>query len=46
MEYVDYDKNGNILDAESYDNFKWNGVIPDTYGETMYDAAWARVRGK
>ena len=46
MGYVDYDKNGNILDTWSTNNFSWTRVIPDTYGEAKYDAAWARVRGK
>ena len=46
MGSVDYDKNGKILDSWSSNDFDWQRVIPDTYLEAMYDAAWARVRGK
>ena len=46
MGFVDYDKNGKILDSFSRNNFNWQRVIPDTVGEEMYDAVWARVRGK
>ena len=43
---IDYDKNGNTLYSWSTNNFNWQRIIPDTHGETTYDAAWARVRGK
>ena len=43
---IDYDKNGKILDSFSTNNFNWQRVIPDTYGEVEYDAAWERVRDK
>ena len=46
MEIVDYDKNGKILDSGSTNNFDWDRVIPGSYGELEYDAAWTRVRGK
>ena len=46
MGSIDYDKNGKILDSDSRNYFDWKRVIPDTFGEVMYDAAWARVRGK
>ena len=46
MGYIDYDKNGKILDSYSTNDFTWRRVIPDTYGEVEYDAVWARVRGK
>ena len=38
-----YDKNGNVLDSDSWNNFTWSRIIPDTYGETMYDAAYSRI---
>jgi len=44
--YVDYNKNGKILYSWSTNNFDWDRIIPDTYNEMMYDAAWARVSGK
>ena len=37
---------GLILDSNSRNDFEWRRVIPDTFGEAEYDAAWARVRGK
>ena len=43
---VYYDKNGNVLVSDSWNNFDWQRIIPDTVGEAKYDAAWARVRGK
>lgn len=43
MGYIDYDKNGNILDSWSTNNFNWQRIIPDSHAETMYDAAYARV---
>ena len=46
MGSVDYDKNGKILDSWSRKDFGWQRIIPSSYGESMYDAAWARVRGK
>ena len=46
MEYIFYDKNGNILDSLSVNFFYWDRVTPDTYAEAEYDAAFARVRGK
>ena len=46
MEAIDYDKNGKILDSRSRNYFDWQRIIPISYGENMYDAAWARVRGK
>ena len=38
-----YDKNGNVLDSYSLNYFNWDRVIPDTYAEAKYEAAYARV---
>lgn len=46
MDGVDYDKTGNIIDSFSMDDFNWSRVIPGSMGAIMYDAAYARVRGK
>lgn len=46
MRYAYYSKNGTVLDSWSTNNFNWQRVIPSSYGETKYDAAYARVRGK
>ena len=46
IESIDYDKNGNILDSYSTNNFYWDRIIPKTIAEAEYNAAWARVRGK
>ena len=46
MEAIAYDANGNVLRSFSTNDVDWYRVIPDTYGETKYDAAWERVRGK
>ena len=46
MGYVDHDKDGNVLNSWSTNYFNWHRIIPDTYGETKYDAAYARVIGR
>lgn len=46
MEYVDYDKNGKVLDRASWNDFDWRRIILDSIGGAMYDAAYARLRGK
>ena len=46
MGAIDYDKNGKVLDNYSWNNFDWQRIVPGTTGESMYNAAWARVRGK
>ncbi len=43
MAIIAYDKNGDVLDKASIDFFGWQRIIPDTYGEKKYDAAYARV---
>ena len=46
LESVYYDKNGTVLDSYSTNNLDWHRIVSDTYIETMYDAVYARVRGK
>ena len=43
MQYVYYDKKGNVLDIWSTNDFNWQRIIPETIVEEMYDAAYSRL---
>lgn len=35
-EFIDFDKSGNIIDRYKYSNSEWDGIIPQSRGEALY----------